>query len=214
MLVVLSTLVGAVGLARKDLAVLIRAMLIAPLLGPYLAVAFATSVGDRRLLLRGLKSAAVGLALTVALAALVPFAVAGDLDSGLLERTARVGLGSVVLPLASGAAAAQSITSRVSSLLVGVMVSSALLPPATALGIALSGLAWDSVAGAGLLLSVNVVAVTLAAILTFTAKGIRPRTWYEREGASQSLRTTLPLLALALAGLVAVIAVTPRYLLG
>ncbi|GMG80974.1 TIGR00341 family protein [Paralimibaculum aggregatum] len=209
-LVALSTVVAGIGLVKDDLAVIIGAMVIAPLLGPSLALAFATAVGDRTLLLRAVRSLCAGLAIAVGLALAIPLITEVDIEGSELSRRTQVDLGALALALASGAAAALSRTAGLSSALVGVMVSAALLPPAAALGIALASGAMASAAGAGLLLGINVAAVTLAAILTFLAKGVRPRTWHEREGAAQSLKVTVAVLAVALLAMSSLIALDLR----
>jgi uncharacterized membrane protein len=103
----------------------------------------------------------------------------------LLSRT-EPGLDSVVLALASGAAAALSLTTGLSSVLVGVMVAVALLPPAVTLGIMLEEKDAGLAIGAGLLLSVNIVCVNLASKVVFLVKGIRPRIWFEKEKAKRA----------------------------
>lgn len=81
-----------------------------------------------------------------------------------------VGLDSVALALASGAAAALSLTTGLSSVLVGVMVAVALLPPAVALGLMLGHGHFDLAVGAGLLLAVNLVCVNLSSKVVFLLK--------------------------------------------
>src|SRR5690606_40689686 len=81
-----------------------------------------------------------------------------DLTSELMSRT-HVGLSSLALALASGAAAALSITTGVSSVLVGVMVAVALLPPTVTLGIMLGIQNWPLALGALALLLVNIASV-------------------------------------------------------
>jgi uncharacterized membrane protein len=103
----------------------------------------------------------------------------------ILSRT-YVGLDDVVLALASGAAAALSLTSGVASALVGVMVAVALLPPTATLGMMLASSQYELASGAGLLLAVNIVSVNLSANLVFLFKGVRPRTWLEKNKARQS----------------------------
>lgn len=205
MLVALSTVVAGLGLVRDDLATIIGAMVIAPLLGPVLALAFGTAVGDRAMVLRALKSLGAGLLLTLVLAALMRLAIdvpaEGAAEGAELARRSRVDPGAIALALASGTAAALSITSGLSATLVGVMVAAALLPPAAAAGLSLAAGAGPMAVGAALLLGVNLAAVTLAAILTFLAKGIRPRRWHEREGAAQSQRVTIAILVAALAAM-------------
>jgi len=193
LLTFLSTVVAAIGLVEDNIAVVVGAMVIAPLLGPNIALAFGSSLGDGELILKALKAslAGLGLAFLVSLGIGLLWPVAGDRGEVLLSSTeilkrTDVGLDSVALALASGAAAVLSLSTGLSSTLVGVMVAVALLPPTAALGL-LAGADQPHLAtGALLLLAVNVVCVILAAKLVFLARGVRPRTWYERRKARQS----------------------------
>jgi uncharacterized membrane protein len=97
-----------------------------------------------------------------------------SLTPELLSRTV-VGMDGLALALASGAAAALSITTGVSSVLVGVMVAVALLPPTVTLGICLGLGAYPEAKGAALLLIANIASVNLTAQLTMRLKGIKPR---------------------------------------
>ncbi len=193
LLTFLSTVVAAIGLIADNVAVVVGAMVIAPLLGPNIALAFASSLGDGDLIVKALKGAATGLGLAIMLSLGIGLAWPEDVAGGRLllassEILARtdVGLDSVVLALASGAAAVLSLTTGLSSTLVGVMVAVALLPPAATLGLLTGAGQLQLAAGAGLLLAVNIVCVIVAAKLVFLAKGVRPRTWYQRRKARQS----------------------------
>ena len=185
-LAVLSTVVAAIGLLENNVAVVVGAMVIAPLLGPNLALAFAATLGDRDLMRDSLRTNLVGLALAMLLSVGIgffwPISTPGV---EILSRT-YVGLDDVVLALASGAAAALSLTSGVASALVGVMVAVALLPPTATLGMLLASSRFELASGAGLLLAVNIVSVNLSANLVFLFKGVRPRTWLEKNKARQS----------------------------
>ncbi len=97
----------------------------------------------------------------------------------------------MALALVSGAAAVMSLTTGVSSALVGVMVAVALLPPAATLGMLLGSAQPGLAVGTALLLAVSVVSVILAAKLVFLAKGVKPRTWLEKRAAQQSTRVYL-----------------------
>lgn len=206
LLVVLSTVVAAIGLISNNVAVVIGAMVIAPLLGPQLALGFGIAIGDRKLVIEALTTSVAGLGLAILLSAMVPLVVDVDLGKGELASRTTVGYESVALALASGAAASLSMTTGLSATLVGVMVAVALLPPAATLGIALAEGAWRDMAGAAMLLAVNIVAVNLAANIVFLAKGIRPHSWWEHESARQSVRITIIALSLALVVLMGLIA--------
>ena len=80
-----------------------------------------------------------------------------------------------------------SLTTGVASVLVGVMVAVALLPPTATLGIMIGAGEPDLAIGAGLLLAINVVSLNLAAKITLLIRGIKPRTWLEKQKARQSM---------------------------
>ena len=186
-LIILSTIVAAIGIIENNVAVVIGAMVIAPLLGPNLAFGLGTALGDIPLMRKSALSNSVGIVLAIALSVLLgifwPFA---DKSPELLART-RVGLDSVALALASGAAAALSLTTGLSSILVGVMVAVALLPPAVTLGLMLGHGDLGLAIGAGLLLAINLVCVNLASKVVFFLKDIRPRTWWEKKKAKRAM---------------------------
>jgi uncharacterized hydrophobic protein (TIGR00341 family) len=185
-LVVLSTVVAAIGLLEDNVAVLVGAMVIAPLLGPNLALAFAATLGDRDLMRDALLTNLVGLGLALLLSVLIgriwPVVEPGP---EIMTRT-DVWFDGVALALASGAAAALSLAGGVASALVGVMVAVALLPPTATLGMMLASGRMELASGAALLLAVNIVSVNLSATLAFLARGVRPRTWLEKRQARQS----------------------------
>ncbi|MEA1889809.1 MAG: TIGR00341 family protein [Pseudomonadota bacterium] len=181
----LSTIVAAIGLLENNVAVIVGAMVIAPLLGPNIALAFATTLGDRDLIFSSLKTSIAGLLLALVLSMIIGWLSPADPGIEILSRT-DVGYDGIALALASGAAAALSLTSGIASALVGVMVAVALLPPTATLGMMMVMGHYDLAMGAALLLAINVVSVNLSASLVFVLKGIRPRTWLEKKKARQS----------------------------
>jgi len=186
-LVILSTVVAAIGLIENSVAVVIGAMVIAPLLGPNLAFGLGTALGDISLMQKSALTTAVGILLALVLSVLIGIFWPFDVSSPELAARTNVGLDSVALALASGAAAALSLTTGLSSVLVGVMVAVALLPPAVTLGIMLGLGDINLASGAGLLLVINVVCVNLAIKVVFFFKGIRPRTWWEKKKAKRAM---------------------------
>jgi len=186
MLVFLSTIVASIGLIENNIAVIVGAMVIAPLLGPNIALAFATSLGDRELMWQALKTNLAGLSLTLAMAIAIGMIWPSHLNSFEIIVRTDVKPDGIVLALASGSAAVLSLATGLSSALVGVMVAVALLPPAATLGMMLGSGQFNLALGAALLLAVNVVCINLAAKLMFLFKGVKPRTWLEKRKARQS----------------------------
>lgn len=212
LMVVFSTIVAAIGLIEDNVAVVIGAMVIAPLLGPNLALALATALGDRDLMGRALQSNLAGLLLAIALSFLIALFWPVNVQSAELLARTDVGLDSVALALASGAAAVLSLTTGLPTALVGVMVAVALLPPAATLGLMLGVAAYPEALGAGLLLAVNVVCVNLAAKLVFVYRGVKPRTWIEKRQARQSMTVYIVFWVVALAILIGAIYLRHRML--
>ena len=197
-LVVLSTIVAAIGLIENNVAVVIGAMVIAPLLGPNLALGLGAALGDLELMRKALVTTLVGilvaLSFSVFLGLLLPVTEYSD---ELMART-DANWAAIALAFASGAAAALSMTSGLPSVLVGVMVAVALLPPTATLGIMLGQGQLDLASGAGLLLAVNIVSVNLASKLVFLVKGIRPRTWWEKAKAKRAMTVNILIWVLTL----------------
>jgi len=186
-LVLLSTCVGAVGLIENSVAIVIGAMVIAPLLGPNLAFGLGTALGDVSLMRKSALSTFVGLFLAIIVSVMIGYFWPSAITSVELMARTNVGFDSIILALASGAAAALSLTTGLSSVLVGVMVAVALLPPAATLGIMIGQGNFSLAIGAGLLLCVNIVCVNLAIKIVFFIKGIRPRTWWEKKKAKHAM---------------------------
>ena len=185
-LVILSTVVATIGMLKDNVAVIIGAMVIAPLLGPNLALALGTSLGDRHLISRSLRTALVGIVLAAFIAAIIGSMWAVQEPSVELLARTQVGLDTVALALASGAAAVLSVTTGLSSVLVGVMVAVAILPPSAAVGLMIGMGDMPAAIAALVLLAVNIVCINLSAQLVFLFKGVKPRTWLEQQQASQS----------------------------
>ncbi|KPK62142.1 MAG: hypothetical protein AMK73_06695 [Planctomycetes bacterium SM23_32] len=211
-MIALSSLVAAVGMWRNNVAVIIGAMVIAPLLGPNMAFAFATTLGDGPLGRRALKTNLVGIAAALAISFCLGMVlhVSPDIPE-LLFRT-QVSLPDVVLALAAGCAGALAFTTGVHTPLVGVMVAVALLPPLVAAGLMLGGARWAMAVGAGLLFFTNLICVNLAGVATFLARGIRPRTWWETGKAKRAARNALMLWMLLLLALLVAIVLSQRHM--
>lgn len=190
-LVVLSTVVASIGLLENDVAVVIGAMVIAPLLGPNIALALATALGDRDLTLQSIKANAAGVSLCLLLSIGIGLVWPGGFESEELLSRTTVSYDNIALAIAAGAAASLSLTTGVSGVLVGVMVAVALLPPASAVGIMIGAGEYNLANGALLLLVTNIICINLSAKVVFWAQGIRPRTWTTKKRAEGAMRNYL-----------------------
>lgn len=160
----LATIVASYGLLANSTAVVIGAMLIAMLLGPIVGLALALVDGDTKLLRHAILAEAVGVALVVAVGYLVGrlhFEI--DISSEILSRT-RPNLLDLAIAVAGGAAGAYAIVSpRLNVGVVGVAISTALVPPLASCGICLSRGLTAQAGGAFVLFATNLVAIQVAA---------------------------------------------------
>ena len=186
-LIVLSTIVAAIGMNTNSIASVIGAMVIAPLLGPVLAFTFGASLGDDKLLRRTGLSLGIGILLSFAVAYLLSFIIQVNPESEQLVSRAEVSLDAVALAMAAGAAAALSLAKGNSSILVGVMVAAALLPPIAAVGLYLGSGHWELAMRCALLLALNLASLILSGLIVFWVKGIRPRKWIEQANARRAI---------------------------
>lgn len=186
LLVLLSSIVAAIGLLENNVAVIIGAMVIAPLLGPNIAFSLGTALGESELIWQSLKAIFTGVILAILIAYGIGWVWPSGFDSHELLMRTDVQYSSTAIALASGAAASLSLVSGASAVLVGVMVAVALMPPAVTIGLMLSTSEIDHALGAALLLAVNIVCINLSSKLVFLIKGIKPRTWLEARKVQQS----------------------------
>lgn len=189
--VILATLVAAVGLMRGDTAVLIGAMVIAPLLGPNVSLCLATTLGDAELALRSLKTNFVGLAVALVTSLIIGTMFTIDPSNEAINSRTLVSWGDIILALAAGCAGVLAFTAGAPSALIGVMVAVALLPPFATFGLLLASGEFTAAGGALLLVSTNVICVNLSGVLTFAVQGVRPRSWWESERAKKATRVAV-----------------------
>jgi len=204
-MVVLSTIVAAIGLRQNSVPVIIGAMVIAPLLGPNMALALGTTLGDLSLLWRALRTLLAGVATVMVLAVIIGALLHVDPALSEVASRTRVVLGDIAVALASGCAGALAFTTGVSAALVGVMVAVALLPPLVAFGLLLGGGHPTLAMGALSLFLLNLICVNLAGVTTFLVQGIHPTSWLEKDQAVKATRIAIGLWVALLAALVAVV---------
>lgn len=185
--VVISCIVAAVGMIRDSVALVIAAMVIAPLLLPSMSLALGTTIGDLRMIgrsvLTSVAGVAVGLLLSVGIGALVPF------DPSVYEIASRASVKytDLIVAIAAGAAGALAVTTGVSASLIGVMVAVALVPPLVATGLFLGHGDFSAASASAILLASNVVCVNLAAVGVFLIQGIRPNGYEDKALARKAV---------------------------
>lgn len=175
-LIVLSCIIAALGLLLSSPAVVIGAMLVAPLMSPIMAFSLGLIRGDFRLIRSAVESIFEGVTLAVLVAAFIGLLSPLKIVTEEILARAQPNLLDLAVALVSGIAGAYAIARKdVSDALPGVAIAAALMPPlaAVGLGIALGDL---TVAGGALLLfATNIAAISLAGGVVFLTLGVRPQ---------------------------------------
>ena len=179
-LISLSTLIAALGLVRDSGAVVIGAMLVAPLMTPLVAIGFSQVQGNEKLVRSALKSVLLGFTLALGIGCIVGlmlhlFAPAVPITSEMYDRGAP-NLLDLIVAFASGVAAAYAMgRPNLISALPGVAIAAALVPPIATSGLALAMGDFFLCLGSLLLFATNIVAIVLGTAITFWAVGINNR---------------------------------------
>lgn len=206
-MVTLSAIVASIGLLKDNVAVIIGAMVIAPLLGPNVALALATTLADLDLAKRAMKANLLGISISfvIALAVGIIFSNFPGTDMAaipeILTRT-KVDMGDILLAVVSGIAGALAMTMGVSTTLVGVMVAVALLPPLATFGMLLGAGEIKLAFNAFVLLATNIISVNLAGVTTFVIQGVWPATFFEADRAQKASWIAMLIWAFLLTGLI------------
>jgi len=215
-MLVLSVGVVTIGLWRDSAAVVIGGMVLAPLLGPNIALGFAATMADGKLAAQALRTGAAGFGIALLLSVAVGLTFGVGLDAQGLIASSEIRSRTLphvldlLLAFAAGVAGAMSFTTALSASLVGVMVAVALMPPLVVMGMCLGAGRWTDAEGAVTLLLTNIVCVDLAAVLTFLAQAVRPRDWWQVRQRQRVVRVVIVLLLVALAAVSVLLALHRR----
>ena len=178
----LATVIATLGLLQSSTAVIIGAMLVAPLFTPILAMSVGIVQGHARLLRMAIEAILKGVVLAVGVAVLfTALSPLRPVTPEILART-RPNLFDLAVALASGAAGAYAVARKdVASSLPGVAIAAALVPPLATVGIGLATGSLDVAGGALLLFVTNLTAIVLAGAVTMLLLGFRPAPRQEQE---------------------------------
>ena len=169
LLLLLSAVIATAGVVSDSTAVVIGAMIIAPLMTPILGVVLGVVAADwvnlRRCLLLLAAGAAAVVALSWLLGHLVPYSVIAATNSQVAARvTPR--LVDLVAALATGAVGSVALTRPdISDTLPGVAIAISLVPPLAVAGLTLQSGSPVQCLGALLLFATNVVAILASGIV-------------------------------------------------
>ena len=182
-MMVLSAGIASLGLLLNSPAVIIGAMLVAPMMATLVGIGLGIVQGDSSLLRLAVRTLIVGVLLAVGMSAVIGAAVPfSGISQEMLARGSPTLL-DLAVALISGAAAAYAIARKnLASALPGVAIAVALVPPLASIGLgAVSGNGQIAL-GAALLFATNLVAIVAAVAIVFLWMGFHPNIREEIRG--------------------------------
>ncbi len=182
-MIVLSAALATLGLLTNSAAVIIGAMLVAPLMSPLSS--FSTGMATGILHLTRRASVTLFAGVTLALLISIVMGVILPIDTPTDEMLARgsPNLLDAAIALVSGWVAAYATARKgIPAALAGVAIAAALMPPLCTIGLGIALRDIDLAFGANLLFLANIAFIIAAQYITFLWMGMHPTE--DREGAS------------------------------
>lgn len=181
-LICLSTAIATLGLMQNSTAVVIGAMLVAPLMTPLIGCGLAVVQGNGFLMRHASKSVLLGFLVALVLAMLMGLIIPHAGITGEMLSRGKPNALDLAVALISGIAAAYA-TARPNLLgaLPGVAIAAALVPPIATSGVALSHGDFITSAGAAMLFFTNIIAIVLGAAAALFAVGMQAQHLHARE---------------------------------
>ena len=206
-LLITSAVIATLGLISNSAAVVIGAMIVAPLMDPILSLAFGIAMGETKLIAKALFTIVIGVALVVLTAVLIANGLGTNFVQSEIYGRTTPNLIDLGIALAAAIAAAYcSVRTRLSSSIAGVAIAVALVPPLCVTGIgltlgesavamfgrgAVAGLSNRITEGSFLLFLVNLIGIAFAAVIVFLLHG-----YGSMRRSGRSLLVTLALIGL------------------
>ena len=195
-----ATMIAIAGLFLDNVAIVIGAMLLSPLLGPINAFAVNANLGRIRKLAKSQVAVFLLLASIIIVAATITlvasqFVALSENTNQIAIRT-HAGLIDILIALILGLAAGLALLVGFPEILVGVAIAVAIVPPAAVSGIGLALLNMNLFLGAFVLTLVYLFGLQLGSTLILRIRGVLPRRYYLQSEAKK--RSTYSILVLAL----------------
>lgn len=170
-----SCIIASLGLLSNSTAVIIGAMLIAPLMLPIRGLSFGILEADETLIRTSVKAIVIGTGGAIAVSMLLGLTVnLSDYGSEVWSRTHPTLLDLGIAITAGALAGFAKIEAKISSSLAGTAIAVALMPPLCVVGLWLAQFELRWALGALVLYLTNLLGITLASMLVFLWAGYSP----------------------------------------
>jgi len=182
LLLVLSSIIVVAGLLIDSASVIIGGMVVAPLLSPILTMSMGFALADFRLLRKAARTLIISIVLAIGLALILSlFSRPDQLNGEILERSSASLVHFLIAVCVGVLAAFSHVKPNISSTLIGIAVSVALLPPIAVTGIGIAIMDWSLVSGSLLLFILNLIGIIFPATMIFSLMGFYPLRYHARQ---------------------------------
>jgi uncharacterized hydrophobic protein (TIGR00341 family) len=198
---ILASVVASLGLIANLPVIVLASMILGPHMGPIISTSLAMVLGKTEIVRRGILTEIIGILLAIGvgwgLGLVIPET---SLTSEILIRTSPT-IYDFGLAVVSGIAISYSYTYGLSTALIGVAVSSALVPPASTIGLTLAMNDIPSAIGSSTLLLMNILTINIIVALTFWFQKVRPLLDFKKAQARRYLGGRMIIVIVLLAAL-------------
>ncbi|MCF2144242.1 MAG: TIGR00341 family protein [Candidatus Heimdallarchaeota archaeon] len=191
--IILSSIIAAMGLVTDNNITLIASMIVAPLMGPIVAMAFGAVTSNQKILKEGTIAELWGMIISIGIGFVIGLAYhfTQTEPSTFIIARGEPNIVDLVVAIASGLTAGICFVSGTSLALVGVAAAAALLPVVVNVGISLGMFEWRLALGSLVLFITNLVSIHLGCMIIFWIRKVEPPKAVKRVKAKKSLRAQL-----------------------
>lgn len=171
----LAAALASLGLLMDNAAIIIGAMIVAPLMTAILSMGMSIVLGDVRFFWRATSTTVRGILLAIAMGGLIGLVIPGAEPSPIMLSMAQPSIYDLAVALIAGITAAYAISRKeVSAILAGVAVAASLSPPLVNIGLGIALWHWPVAWGAALVFMANLVSIVATSGFVFLWLGFRP----------------------------------------
>ncbi len=191
-LTILSCIIATIGLIQNSTAIIIGAMIVAPLMTPILAFSLGVVWGELRLIKISSFAILKGVVWPIIISALITYLTPiTTFSTEIMSRTVP-SFFDIIVAIASGFVGAYGYANKkISNTIIGIAIAVALMPPLCTIGIGLGKGHMAVAYGATLLFIINLISISLAGAIVFWLLKIHPISAEKEEVKKRALSQIL-----------------------
>jgi len=168
-LVVLSTLIVALGILADNVILVIGGMLVTPLLSPIMAIALGIVINEHQVILRSIRIFFSSTIAAVAVASIIGFLTSTNLETISLIKIMQPSLLTILVAIVAGLAASYTwVKPELNVNFAGIAITVTVIPPLTAVGLALANGEWEILRNTLNVFFLNIGGIILASLVVFS----------------------------------------------